>query len=166
MRCCCCTWPLAPSPQPLALAKGLFRQLAHGVAALHAAGVAHLDISTANILLDDGDVAPGVPAVVLHDFGMAQAVGPGQKLLFTKRDCLVGKVRHGRERGPLCVCVRVLIGTSLLSLSLALSLSLSLSYLFRSAGEVPAAGVRAWPRNSRLRPARAPVLLLLLVLGP
>ena len=62
------------------------------VAALHAAGVAHLDISTPNLLLDDGDAAPGVPALVIHDFGMARAVAPGERLLFTAQDCLMGKV--------------------------------------------------------------------------
>jgi tetratricopeptide (TPR) repeat protein len=64
-------WRRAPIPHPEAVDIAL--QIARGVRAAHDAGVLHLDLKSANIML-----APGpnnAPRVVVMDFGLAQAFG-------------------------------------------------------------------------------------------
>ncbi len=66
------TWLDASGPLPPALAAYVVREVARGLAAVHAAGVIHRDVSAANVLLGHGG------AVKLTDFGFASlAPDPG-----------------------------------------------------------------------------------------
>jgi serine/threonine protein kinase len=55
----------------------LFERLGHGLAAVHAKGIIHRNISPADIILPDGDVN----RAKLIDFGIAQSMDPGDATL-------------------------------------------------------------------------------------
>ncbi len=69
---------------PPAEAAGLTRQILHGIAAVHAAGIIHRDIKPENLLLD---TSGGETVVKLTDFGVAR-ISYGTSL--TKRTSLIG----------------------------------------------------------------------------
>ena len=49
----------------------ILRQIAAGLAAIHAASVVHRDLKPANVLISDEEVSHGVPLVKLVDFGIS-----------------------------------------------------------------------------------------------
>jgi serine/threonine protein kinase len=76
--------------------RALFRQALRGVAALHAAGVAHLDLSLENVLLTDTGV------VKIADFGHAVRVQEGSKQrVSVAKDAYASPEMFDAQNGPL-----------------------------------------------------------------
>lgn len=85
-----------PGPQPVAQALGLARQVAAALAAVHARGVIHRDLTPANLLLvDDPEMAvlPEQSRVKVLDFGIARfsALKPGAVI---ESEMLAGTPRY------------------------------------------------------------------------
>lgn len=80
--------------------RALFRQALRGVAALHAAGVAHLDLSLENVLLTDAGV------VKIADFGHAVRVQEGGKQrVSVAKDAYAAPEMFDAQSGPLAPAV-------------------------------------------------------------
>ena len=78
----------------------LVRQMAAGLAAAHAEGVVHRDFKASNVFLvrpsgpDPPDSAPGVPRVVITDFGIARALDPEESGRGATAGDVVGTPRY------------------------------------------------------------------------